>query len=140
VKYNPKDADQNYPAGEYEAVLVKVEATESKAGNPMEVIHFEVYGPDGDTMKLRDYFVEGNKVATRRYRALAEALDALTKFNVGSFNASDYLQSRLILRLEIDGEFNKVAGFIKLPVAGSAPRRTPGGVQHVPVGDDDIPF
>lgn len=72
--YDPKDAKRGLSEGEYEARLADVKDGTSKAGNAMRVITFEVYGPTGNNVRVKDYFVEGQAFAVRKMKELAGAI------------------------------------------------------------------
>lgn len=151
--YNPKDAVQTLEPGDYPAIVSKVEDTHSKVkedgtgGNPMRVVEFEVFAGDVAT-KLREFFVQGQAVAVRRMKSLAEALGASKDFEAGTFDAANHLQESLVLTLKVDGEFNRIAKFAPTTMAAAiksqamrpaaAPSR--GKPDLTPLTDDDIPF
>lgn len=150
--YNPKDAVQTLDAGDYPAIVSRVEDTHSKVkedgtgGNPMRVVEFEVFAGDVAT-KLREYFVEGQVVAVRRMKSLAAALSAERDFEAGTFDVSNHLQESLTVTLKVDGEFNKIAKFAPTAMGKSIPQTAPlrtaraGAKPNLaPLTDDDIPF
>lgn len=105
IDYNPKDAVQVWPEGEYEATLAKVEDTTSKrkpdgsGGNPMQVWTFEVYHSDGRQQLISDYVVV--PAATFKIKQLAIALDKRADFDAGTFQAEDYIGVSVVLALAV---------------------------------------
>lgn len=148
--YDPKDAKRGLSEGEYEARLADVKDGTSKAGNAMRVITFEVYGPTGNNVRVKDYFVEGQAFAVRKMKELAGAIGREADFQAGTFDAADHLDSVLSVCLIVDDDgWNKIDGYAPSamkaakPAAKPAPRtpvvaasRKPGE----PLGEDDIPF
>ena len=155
--YNPDDAEGEgpkgpWPEGEYGARLVRVEDTTSKtSGNQMRVCYFEVYGP-ADPRQLREYFVEGNRVATYRYKELAIALGCEAEFKRSVFDAARYINTPLRVRLGIEdgregGRFNRIKGFVAPGKAAPSDVVVPGTRGEAPApeptgggADDDLPF
>jgi hypothetical protein len=100
INYNPADAAACWPAGDYQAVLIKVEARTSKAGNEMEVWTWEVYGPSGQTQTIKDYVTV--PACTWKISQLAKALNRGDDFKAGTFQAEDYLQSSVTIELSVE--------------------------------------
>lgn len=106
MQYDPKDAVKLWPAGDYDATLVKVEEKTSKVkpdgsgGNPMQVWTWEVYSPDGDTMQVKDYVVVPGGVF--KIKQLAIALDLKDAFEAGTFQADDHIGQGVTVQLTVE--------------------------------------
>jgi hypothetical protein len=100
VKYNPKDASEAWPVGEYDATLIEVTETVSKSsGNDMEVWKFKLYGPDSREMTIREYVTSA---AVFKIKALAKAFGKLAEFQREQFNAADYINQNLTIELKVE--------------------------------------
>ena len=97
--YDPKDATNCLPAGEYDATLANVEEKRSKAGNPMLELTYAVYG-GGREVRIRDYVV--NPSGIYRLRNLARALGKEDEFNSGSFDAQNYKDTDVRVELSVE--------------------------------------
>lgn len=146
IEYNPKDATQCWDAGEYDAVLVKVEDSVSKrkpdgsGGNPMQVWTFRAYHPDGREQLVTEYVVV--PAATFKIKQLAGALGRGPDFTTGQFQAEDHINANVILVLTVEqqegyDDKNRVAKY--LPAGGTSPARTPdAGYDEVPGTQDPV--
>lgn len=114
VKYNPKDASEAWPVGEYDATLIEVTETVSKSsGNDMEVWKFKLYGPDSREMMIREYVTSA---AVFKIKALAKAFGKLAEFQREEFNAADYINQNLTIELKVEthdeyGDQNRIKSY-----------------------------
>ena len=136
-KYEPKQATLGLPDGQYSASIKTVEDTHSKKGDPMRVITFEVY--DGsDTTTIKDYYLEGNRIAMYRMKQLAIAVGDLQRFEEGFFDAYESMGKNLVVEIVTDYRgYNKVKAFI--PASASAISEATGDDAN-PEPEDDLPF
>lgn len=136
MKYDP-NATPCLPDGDYEAVIINAEETQSKAGNDMVVITWRVYGNSGDVVELKDYIVDHQPWKLKR---IAKAIGRLKQFESGEFRADDYRNQSATLTLvtkEDDyGPKNEVKVYQTLQRTSAA--RTDG--PHSPITESDIPF
>lgn len=159
--YDPKDASNALPAGQY-AASIKSTTEQDKDGQqliskksrePMQLVTFEVYQNDGPTRQVRQYFT--NKSMLWLYRKLAHALGQADAFSDGKFNAQDHIGANLVLDLDVEsnsfGEQNVIVEFLpkkggaapvaaKTGYAAAREKPTPSTGGHVPVTEEDIPF
>lgn len=140
-KYNPKDAQECLPAGEYDAVVAACEEKESKAGNPMLKVTWTVYGPHKEST-LHDYIT--NPATLFRLKQIARAMGAMREFEQGTFQLEDYIGKRIRLKMKVESQNdfpdqNKIHAYI-----GMNEVRKPGGGQPVKQADEpgeqEIPF
>lgn len=158
-QYNAKDASDCWPAGEYQAVIVKVEETISKSsGEPMQVISYEIYGNDGRTQTLKDYITHKTLFKLKK---LAQALGRRAEFEASRFNAEDHVGASVVVELSVEetedyGDQNRIkkvlsakGGQTPNQSGSSAPPSNPppppkksgsAGDPHKPVDESDIPF
>lgn len=144
VKYDPKDAVKVLPEGTYHGVLAAVEDKTSKAGNPMQVATWTVFGPNGQKRDIRDYIVVPSCVYKLRNIARAIGEAAYAEFKSGAFQL-DPLVGSLSLNLEIkveqqDGydDKNVIDAYKPRDPAETAPAEVPEFGSSA--ADEDIPF
>lgn len=105
MQYNPKDASNCWPDGDYDATLTKVEdGVSKKSGNEMQTWTFEVYHNDGRKQIISDYVTV--PACTFKIKQLAIAMGQKAEFEAGTFDASNYINSGVIVALiteESDG-------------------------------------
>ena len=125
IAYDPKDAIMVLPEGEYNAVLKKVEEKQSKAGNDMCVLTWEVHPEDArPAVLVSDYIVF--PAFTFKLKRLAQSMGKLQEFEDKTFQPEDYQGSstRVFLRVaKQDGYDDK--NEIKSYVAPTEPRSKP---------------
>lgn len=152
IDYDPKDAVLCWPEGDYDAVLDKVEDKTSKikpdgsGGNPMQVLTWTVYHPDGRQQSISDYIVVPTGLF--KLRQLATALGKKTEFDAGRFQADDQIGCTVTASLAIEqqegfDDKNRIAR-VK-PKAGTftRPERKPvtaPDLSQPQFKEDDIPF
>lgn len=147
MKYNPKDASQALPIGDYDAVILRVDNDDKdgrpliskKSGEAMQCVTFEIYTVAGAKRQVRQYFTERSLLWF--YKKLAVALGQKTEFDAGSFDAADHIGTNIRVTLDIEddpdyGEQNRIRAFHPSGTK-STPRMTPSAV---PADKDDIPF
>lgn len=132
MKYNPQDALDCLPEGEYDATIEKAEETTSKAGKEMVVLTYRVYGSREATVK--DYITEK---ALFKLKRVAKAIGQEAAFESGVFKAADYegrnLRLSLIVKTDDYGDKNEIRGYMASQLGGKA--------KAAPlVEDSDIPF
>jgi len=139
MKYNPADAVNILPAGEYEAVLAKVEDKTSKKGNEMQVLTWQVFAADGKCVNVTDYIV--NPSTLFKLKKLAKAVGRLPEFEAGAFQAEQVVDCNIIVDVGIDSQ----PGFDDKNVIGNykvLPTTTPAAAkprEKAAIGDE-IPF
>jgi hypothetical protein len=157
MRYSAKDAVQPWPAGDYNAEILSVEAATSRAGNAMEVITFALFSPGGKRRAIKDYIV--NPSTIYKLKQLAIALGRKAEFEAETFQASDYIGSGVVAEVVIspgkDGfDDQNAIKKVKAPAADAAPRpiarelreKTANADHSTPFGDEpqmdpaDIPF
>lgn len=107
MKYDPKDANNCLPAGEYDATLTAVINTDKEGGplrssktqEPMEKIVYTVYSEKGERV-LYDYIVES--AAAWKYKAIAKALGATAEYDNKTFEPANFTGHNLRLELKIE--------------------------------------
>jgi len=127
LPYDPRDAVQVWPVGEYDAVLhfVKDTMTKEKPGKPskpMQEWQFEVYNSEGLKMIVTDRVT---REVAWKLKKLAQAIGREIEFEAGTFQADDHVGSnlRLALKIEQSPGYDDKNGIAKyLPPA--APTRT----------------
>lgn len=151
--YDPKDANQCIPAGEYEATIKSAtkltkdgDPLVSKAGEPMQKVVFEVYTDAGNRF-ISQYFTARSMIWM--YKRLAQAIGQESQFKAGSFDAEDHIGAGLTLVLEVEendqyGDQNQIKAFKPLARGGQAsaqakpsPAKSYGAS---PITDSDVPF
>lgn len=151
--YNPSDASNAWPEGNYEAAIEAVENKTSQKGNEMQVVSFRVYSKGGKDKAHREYFTFGPG-ALWKYQSLAKAIGQGEAFKAGNFDVADHIGKTLTIGFEVEesseyGDQNRAGSYAVLelasenvkakpqPVAASAP----GAYDNVPaITDEDIPF
>lgn len=132
LNYDPKDAVQVWPAGDYNATLSKVEEKTSKSsGNEMEVWTWEVFNEDGRTQIISDYVVM--PAATFKVKQLARALGREEEFEQSQFQAEDNIGADVVVELVIESstgfddknKAKKYKAAQATPAAPSAPQTAP---------------
>lgn len=146
MRYNPKDASQAWPAGDYEATIKSVEAKTSKSGNEMEVVTLTVYHPEGKEQTVWDYIV--NPATVFKIKKIAKALGFSAEFEAGTFQVSDCVGANMLLTLDVEedaeyGDKNKIKNY--QPSRVKARREVAAAVASTgkaatPLVADDIPF
>lgn len=115
LNYNPKDANECWPCGEYEACLRGVmNGTSKTSGNEMETWTIEVFNDDGRKQVIKDYVTSPG--GTFKIKQLAAALGKNDEFKDGTFQAEDYIRAnfRVDLKVEAQDGFdnkNRIAKF-----------------------------
>ncbi len=153
MKYDPKDASDTIPAGDYEASINTVYTADkegqplrSKDGYDMQRVMFDVYVGEA-VRKLSVYFTASPK-ALFRYRMLAKAVGQYDAFKAGTFSAINHVGANLRLSLSVEdrpgyGEQNQVDDFQPSTVtAKREPSRMEKTATAAATGtvDDSIPF
>jgi hypothetical protein len=101
LTYYPKDAEKCLPAGDYQASLKHCEEKNSKAGNPMAVLTWEVYPDDSrPPVLVKDYIVLPD--GTWKIKRLAQALSKETEFKNGFFQPEDEIGCSVLLQLKVE--------------------------------------
>lgn len=142
ITYDPKDAVQTLPAGEYNAVLEKYEEKLSKKGNQMAVLTWKVFDANSDrTPFVTDYIVF--PAFTFKLKKLAKSLGKLADFESKVFQPEDYVGASTRVFLDVESQEgyddkNVIGNY--LPLAEDS---VPAGKFAKPADgpkDSDIPF
>lgn len=99
INYNPADATQVLPAGDYPATLIAVEEKVSKKGNDMLELSFKAWGKDRHSTVF-EYIVFPTFVW--KLKRLARAFGAEAEFEAGTFDPEKYIQQNLTLTLDVE--------------------------------------
>ncbi len=158
MKYDPKDASNCLPEGEYPATLEKLVDTDDqgnpltsrKTGYPMEYIVWRVYPPEGSERVLRQYITQNT--AAWRYSEISKAAGekAVAEFKAGTFDPSNYVGENFTLALSKqdgpNGEQNNIDKVLASSLGAAKPKASgakqaqktaaAGGA----MSPDDIPF
>lgn len=103
MNYNPADATECLPGGDYEAVLTKTEERQSKKGNDMIDLTWTVFQADtGRTFLVHDYIV--NPSTLFKMKHLAKALGKTHEFKAAAFQPADYIDHHVTLQLGIKSQ------------------------------------
>lgn len=142
MKYDPKEASNCLPPGDYQATIMKAVETASKSGKEMIVIEFKVYGPGNRTIIVDDYIL---REFLWKLKRIATAIGRLNEFNSGEFVPEHYIGCNCTVTLDIEdspdfGEQNRVRG-----CKSSTTRQTQNYSEPLPPpppsrNDADIPF
>jgi hypothetical protein len=128
--YDPKDAENLMPDGEWEATVKAVIDTNdqgqplrSKAGNAMIKVAFEVYVGDKKFTHY-EYFVN-SPAALWRYKVLAKSLGQSDAFKAGKFKINNHIGDALMLDIGTEsdstyGDKNVVKGMKAKAAGGTA--------------------
>lgn len=147
MKYDPKEAIECLPEGQYEATVTETQESVSKKGDPMIVVTLTIYKPTGGEKTIKDWIV----APWWKLKKLAKACGRLAEFEGGEFRDGQYVGSTLMVDLEVEssdkyGDQNRVVGYAPVartqqaqPTARSA--KAAAQASSVPsIGEDDIPF
>lgn len=134
--YNPKDASECLPEGEYDASIATVEEKISKSGgNPMLAVGFSV-PMNGRQWTVRDYIV--NPSSLFKLKQISRCFGKLADFDAGLFDLAQFKGRALRLVLAVESE----PGFADKNVI-KAFKETNGAVRRPAAtqqDDADIPF
>lgn len=132
IKYDPKDAVQCLPEGQYSATLEEVTETQSKSGKPMHEMRFRVYGPNEREVVLTDWIVYPD--STWKLKKLAVAIGMEREFNAETFDPTACVSHNLVLDITIrewnGNDQNSVKGYSKSIMNATKSK----------ADDDDLPF
>lgn len=144
-EYSSKEASSVWPAGPYEATLVNTEIGKSKAGNPMLILHFVIYGDGGRERPLKDYVVRPSGIW--KLEQLAAALGREKDFEADTFDAAEHLQSNVTVNLVVrkgneqyPKEQNQIGGYEKLARVATSGADPQAPAAKQPLTEEDIPF
>lgn len=153
--YNPKDASDVLPEGEYESSIYRVSEADKegnplvskKSGEQMQKVTFEVYAGER-RVKLDQYFTVRSMLWL--YKRMAQALGQEDAFRDKKFNAMDHLGAQIRLALKVEdnaqyGEQNRIDKFLPstMKAAPKPVRTAPTTTTTKTLGgadDGDIPF
>jgi hypothetical protein len=135
--YNPKDAVECLPEGEYDAELTTVEEKTSKKGNDMLEVVWTVM-LNGRAWPVRDYIVQPSGLY--KLKMIARALDRLEEFEAAEFDLAAHVGEvmRLYMTVQKSDQFadrNQINGYRPTP-AGTTVKPSP----QVAESDEHIPF
>ena len=141
MKYNPKDASQCFPPGDYQATLdTAVEGESKSSGKEMVTLRWKVYAGNR-TFYVEDYIV--NPDGIWKFKQIAKALGEEKVFNAGEFVCEDYIGRNVTVTIKIEpgqGDFadkNRVKAYKPKPLGVSASGAPP---MHEAEAAADIPF
>lgn len=142
IPYDPRDAVQCLPEGEYHASLFAVSEETSKAGNSMYVVDWSVVTSTGQAVRVRDWVVV--PTFTWKLKRMAQAFGVPQQFADGRFDPGDYIGKPVLLGLAVkddgSGERNTVSSWSPAPAsAAPAPAPMPPN-RPAKLDDSDIPF
>lgn len=114
MKYDPTQAKSNFchPPGDYEASLVSCEEKPSKTNVPMAVLNWRIFPEDGSPPFLvKDWILlEGEFNGLWKLKKIAKAWDIIAKFDDGTFDPANHIESNLIVKLKVkpaDGKYSE---------------------------------
>ena len=138
MQFNPKDAVQLLPEGEYRAEVATAEETKSKAGNDMLKVTWKVFAPNGGTPLVTDYIVPPHGVG--RLKKMCRAVGLEDKFKQGSVTPEDLRGQActVVVIVEDDktGNYDPQNRIAKYIAPGDEDLSVPEG----DIPEDDIPF
>lgn len=137
MRYDPKDADNLIPDGEYDGEIASAVEKTSKAGNDMTELKVKVWAGGGGPRLIFDYIVVPSSLY--KLKQIAAATGQTPEFQAGRLGAADILGKSVRVAVKTqkgkDGFDDKNVITRYLPQeAGSAPSHE----KSVP--DEDIPF
>lgn len=140
MKFDPKDAVNLIPDGEYDAEILDAEETRSKAGNDMMKLTVKVFPGGGDRVVF-DYAVVPKTLY--KLKQLAAAVGEGAKFAAGELGPSDLRGKGCRVTIETEegrngfDDKNTIRRYLPQVAGASPPSRQ---TQSTPPGDDEIPF
>lgn len=103
LDYDPKDASDTLPEGEYDLEITKVEDTQSKtSGAQMQVVYFRAYGNDGRSVMVKEYIVVPKTLF--KLKQIAAALGMRQEFDAKQFQVDDQIGKTLRAELRVDSQ------------------------------------
>lgn len=139
MRYDPKDANNLIPDGEYDAEIAEAEETTSKKGNDMLKLTVRVWAGGGGPRVIFDYIVVPSSLY--KLKQIAAATGQMPAFEAGELGAKG-VQGKS-LRVSLKTEKDKSGAFPdKNAVARYLPQEA-GAQPHTkaqPADDDGIPF
>lgn len=140
--YDPKDATETIPEGEYDAAIHFAEHGVSKSkGRPQCKVGITIYGPR--EIKVYDYL---SPDAVWKIKQFAVSLGKRDVFDSGDFNPVDYVNHNVRVKVKIEesdqyGDQNKIVKYLPPVDGGSAPAKdVPHKPAKVQPGEIDVPF
>ena len=138
--YNPSEAMECLPVGDYDAELTTVIEKTSKAGNPMLEVTWSIMH-NGKVWPVRDYIV--NPGTLYKLKGIARAWQMMQDFESGTFDLQEHVGAiiRVSLRVEssdVYGDKNQIQGYrpTSLDAGHKIIKREPEPVEK----DVEIPF
>ena len=126
--YDPEQATNAWPAGQFEAAIIKVEEDLSKkTGDPMLKVSIEIYGT-GKTTGQKTTIVEyitapppgsGRKGSLFKLKSIAAAVGLVEKFKAKTLKPKELVGKTMLVDVEIEedpkfGDKNVITSFGKL--------------------------
>lgn len=131
-EFDPNETIVLLPVGEYDAVILKAEAGETRAGDSKIAIMAQVYGRDGDKVTVHDHIT--TPWGLRRLRQLCEVCGQ--DFEAGSVDPSEFVGKNvrvsLGVRTDRSGEFEDQNVIRKYMKDNSAPASQPTSTPQRP--------
>ena len=144
MKYDPKEAIECLPEGQYEATVTETQESVSKKGDPMIVVTLTIYKPTGGEKTIKDWIV----APWWKLKKLAKACGRLAEFEGGEFRDGQYVGSTLMVDLEVEssdkyGDQNRIVAYspVERKSAAAGPVRSAAKPSvNSEITSDDIPF
>ena len=154
MQFSPKTeaqiiSESMIPMGEYPFQVLSATPKSSKAGNPMIVVELDVFLPDGNTRRIKDYLMESMAFKLRHF-CVAVGLEK--QYDAGSLEPVDIVSRGGVCKIIVKppkGEYgpqNEVKDYLKGEAKTGAKVETFGQMsvaqRQVPasVPEDQIPF
>lgn len=126
-EFDPATATSAWPTGQYEATIEKTEEGASRKTDPMLIVTYKVYHPQGKTQTIIDYFVKPPSDGSRpgnlfKLKALCSAIspEVEAAFKTGKLDHKNMLRGKNVLlglSIETDPKFgdrNRADTYTKL--------------------------
>jgi hypothetical protein len=144
--YDPKQASNAWPEGEYEASIEKVEESISKKNSdPMLIVHVQVYGTGptvGQKQTINEYITapapgSGRKGSLFKLKAIATAVGMLEQFKAKTLKPKTLVGKTVLVKLSVEedpqfGDKNRIDSYAKLERLSA---KVAAGAE-----DDEVPF
>lgn len=144
--YNPEDATETIPEGEYDAVVKFAEHGVSKSkGRPQCKVGITIYGPR--EIKVYDYL---SPDAVWKIKQFAIAVGEREVFESGNFDPVKYTERNIRVKVKIEesdqyGDQNKIVKYLpsaqgSAPAPGGKATNTPRSITSAQPTEIDVPF
>jgi hypothetical protein len=130
ITYNPKDASNVFPAGNYPATMIQCEETQSNSGNGMYALQWMVYNGEAKRT-IKDWIVLPS--FTWKLKKLAAAFEMMDAFTAEKFNPEDCIGKNALIGLDIREYNGEDQNYVKAYLVPMVP-------VTVPAEDDPFDF